>query len=261
MNTLLIKVILMPIVMAIVSHAIKKWGHTMAGIISCLPWVAGPILIFIAVEQGSIFAAHTIPGVMIGILGWLAFCVTYAYMGRKYPPIWCCIGGYLAYLIIALLFNDIPGLIGLNLSFILAILIITIAFYFFPHLKKPYTKPLKEFRFDLVMRMIASTIIVISITQLAEILGPKWSGILTPIPVITAVVAVFTHYTQGMEATISLFKGLLMGVYGFTFFLFSQAYLLPMTSVLFSFLIGIALNILMTLLVRWVLIKIRFIER
>ena len=78
MNTLAIKILLMPIVIAIVSHAIKKWGPTMAGIISCLPWVAGPILIFIAVEQGSIFAAHTIPGVMVGILGWLAFCVTYA---------------------------------------------------------------------------------------------------------------------------------------------------------------------------------------
>jgi hypothetical protein len=261
MNTLAIKILLMPIVIAIVSHAIKKWGPTMAGIISCLPWVAGPILIFIAVEQGSIFAAHTIPGVMVGILGWLAFCVTYAYLGRKYNPIWCCISGYLAYLLTALVFKDIPGFIGLNLSFALAILLISIAFYYFPHLKKPYTKPLKEFRYDLLMRMIASTLIVVSITQLAEMLGPKWSGILTPIPVITAVVAVFTHYTQGMEATISLFKGLLMGVYGFTIFLFSQAYLLPKTSILFSFMIGIFFNILMTILVRWILIKIHFIQR
>jgi hypothetical protein len=261
MNTLLIKIILMPIVMAIVSHAIKKWGPTMAGIISCLPWVAGPILIFIAVEQGSLFAAHTIPGVMVGILGWLAFCVAYAYLGRKHNPIRCCIGGYLAYILIAFAFKEVPRLIGLNWSFALAILLITIAFYFFPHLKEPYTKPLKEFRYDLLMRMIVSTIIVVTITQLAEGLGPNWSGILTPIPVITAVVAVFTHYTQGMEATISLFKGLLMGVYGFTIFLFSQAYLLTKTSILYSFLLGVAFNILVTLVVRWILNKIHFIQR
>lgn len=261
MNTLIIKIILMPLVMAIVSHAIKKWGPTMAGIISCLPWVAGPILVFIAVEQGSLFAAHTIPGVMIGILGWLAFCVAYAYLGRKYNPIWCCVGGYLAYLFTALTLKEVPGLIGLNLSFVLAIFLITIAFYFFPHLKKPYTKPLKEFRYDLLMRMIASTIIVVTITQLAAGLGPKWSGILTPIPVITAVVAVFTHYTQGMEATISLFKGLLMGIYGFTIFLYSQAYLLTKTSILFSFLLGVSFNILVTLVVRWILNKIHFVQR
>lgn len=260
MNTLLIKLALMPVVIAIVSHATKKWGHTVAGIISCLPWVAGPILAFIAIEQGSEFAAHTIPGVMIGILGWLSFCFVYAYLGRRYSPFLCCIGGYAAYIIIASAFKDIPGIIGLNLSFVLAIAFITATFYYFPHLKEPYTKPLIELKYDLVMRMVASTSLVIGITYLARFLGPKWSGILTPIPVITAVLGMFTHYTQGMEATISLFKGLLIGIYGFTIFLFMQAYLLPKTSILFAFLIGITVNIIVTIIVRWVLYKTRFME-
>lgn len=251
----------MPLVITIVSHATKKWGHTIAGIISCLPWVAGPILAFIAIEQGSDFAAHTIPGVMIGILGWLSFCFIYALMGRRYSPLLCCTGGYAAYILVVLAFKDIPATIGLNLSFLLAIAFITVTFYFFPHLKEPYSKPLKEIKYDLAMRMIASTSLVIGITYLARFLGPKWSGILTPIPVITAVLGMFTHYTQGMEATISLYKGLLIGIYGFTIFLFMQAYLLPRTSIFMAFLSGIMVNILVTLAVRWVLQKVRFVEQ
>jgi uncharacterized membrane protein (GlpM family) len=84
MNSLLIKVALMPVVMAIVTQASRKWGNTIGGLISSMPWIAGPILLFFILEQGKKFGIQSVPGILTGIVSLICFCYSYARLSSRF---------------------------------------------------------------------------------------------------------------------------------------------------------------------------------
>ncbi len=63
----------------------------------------------------------------------------------------------------------------------------------------------------------------------------------------TAVLAIFIHYTQGIFQVRKTFMGLFSGIIGFTLFLFLQAILLPLTNIPLSFGLGLLVNVAVTL--------------
>jgi uncharacterized membrane protein len=75
-------------------------------------------------------------------------------------------------------------------------------------------------RWDLPARMIAATIFVIVVTGIAPILGSRLSGLITPFPIYTSILAVFNQITNGVPSVVKLLRGLLYGLFSFvTFFL------------------------------------------
>jgi hypothetical protein len=56
---LIFKLTIFPIFILLVTLDGRKWGSSIAGLLGSLPKVAGPIIIFIAIEQGNAFAALT----------------------------------------------------------------------------------------------------------------------------------------------------------------------------------------------------------
>lgn len=241
----------MPTVIAGVTLISRKWGNTIGGMIASMPWVAGPIVLFIALEQGKEFAVLSIPGVMMGIIGWLAFCYAYIYAGLRFNVIISVLLGYLAYLVTGGLLQWLDRDLGMYFWVVAALIFISIAFYFFPSASySPVTKS-KKLRFDIPLRMLVMTSFVILVTYFAGALGPVWSGILTPIPVMTAVLAMFTHYTQGITATIVILRGMFIGIYGFTAFLFAMGLLLPHYSIWVTFVLSLIINVLVSILVKF----------
>ncbi len=103
--------------------------------------------------------------------------------------------------------------------------------------------------------MVIITVFVALITYLAKILGPTWSGILTPFPIITAILASFTHYTQGAYGTSIILRGMLTGFIGFATFLFLQAKLLPHLPIATAFAIGFIANLILNLAMRYLVKK------
>lgn len=245
MNMLLLKLILMPSVMDMVTLAIRKWGPTIGGLIGSMPWVAGPILLFFILEQGKAFGIQSIPGVMTGILALISFCYTYAALSRKLRWLSTLLLSYGAYTTIALLFTHLP--LSLPVRYGLVIGCIVLALRFFPQPGNQSTKA-RRLPFDIPLRMLVATLFVLLLTAVATALGPTWSGVLTPFPVLTSVLAIFSHSLQGSNVTITTLRGLVMGLVGFTTFLLLQAYLLPTFSVGSSFgmamLMNIGLNVL-----------------
>ena len=55
---LLLKLLVIPGFLLLISLAGKRWGPSVAGWLSGLPVVVGPILFFLAIEQGQLFAAQ-----------------------------------------------------------------------------------------------------------------------------------------------------------------------------------------------------------
>ncbi|QAY92927.1 hypothetical protein CUN63_24935, partial [Pseudomonas sp. ACM7] len=56
---LLLKLLVIPGFLLLISLAGKRWGPSVAGWLSGLPVVVGPILFFLAIEQGQVFAAQS----------------------------------------------------------------------------------------------------------------------------------------------------------------------------------------------------------
>jgi hypothetical protein len=80
---------------------------------------------------------------------------------------------------------------------------------------------------DLPGRGLAALALVVGLTAVSGALGPHLSGLLAPFPIITSVLAVFTHAHGGpMQARI-LLRNFLVGFYGFASFCLVLAIGLP----------------------------------
>ncbi|HEV7348952.1 hypothetical protein [Telluribacter sp.] len=231
---LLLKIVLVPVLIACVTLAIRRWGAGLGGWIGGFPWVAGPISFFMAWEQGPAFVAATIPSALMGSAGTILFAFTYA--GLSYRLAWLptVLLSYVTFFVLAFLsLDNTPSLAvatGLN------VVVLSLTLYFFP---KPKNIPaiLRQPRFDIPLRMLVATLFVVGLTQAAELLGPEWSGILTPFPIMTSTLAVFTHAQQGSDATSRILYGLLLAGYGFTAFLVGVYFLAPIMPIGWAYLL------------------------
>jgi hypothetical protein len=68
---------------------------------------------------------------------------------------------------------------------------------------------------------------VFALTAVSGALGPHLSGLLAPFPIITSVLAVFTHAHGGFAQVGVLLRNFLVGFYGFAAFCFTLAVSLP----------------------------------
>jgi hypothetical protein len=59
---------------------------------------------------------------------------------------------------------------------------------------------------------------VLVLTGLAARLGPAWSGLLNAFPVLTTIVAVFSHIQRGTAAAVAFLNGYLQAIVGFGLF-------------------------------------------
>jgi hypothetical protein len=257
MNLFLLKIILMPLVIGGITKASKIWGNAIGGLIASLPWVAAPIILFFVIEQGIDFAVNSIKGVMMGLVGVIAFC--YAYILTCFSFKWwvCLIFGYVAFVASTVFLKLFESKLTLNEWYFLTMGITITALYFYPKLK-PQQTAAQSLKYDIYLRMGAITIFVVLITYLAKILGPTWSGILTPFPIVTAILAAFTHYTQGPNGTLTILKGFMTGFVGFGTYLYLQAKFLPIFTVLTSIILAIAINILLNIMMRSLVEKSSF---
>ena len=78
--------------------------------------------------------------------------------------------------------------------------------------------------------MIAAATLVFVLTSMAARLGPALSGLLTPFPVATAIIAGFMHAQEGSGAVLRFLRGYMPGLCSFAVFCFVFALTLPANS-------------------------------
>jgi hypothetical protein len=260
MDSFWTKLILMPIVVAFVTIISKKWGNSIGGLVASLPWVAGPIILFITLEQGVDFTVKSISGMMVGIIGWLVFCVVYTLVGKRHRAFFSLLAGYVAYILLAIILNPLIQYLNHFQWFFISTIVLVLGLVYFPKVEKQGQMEPKKLKFEIPLRMIMITLFVLAITFFANQLGPNWSGILTPFPIMTAVLAIFTHHTQGIYQVRKTYLGLYTGIFGFSIFLFLQALLLPIWGLTFSFSCGLIINVLFSVGLKIVFTKFKLLE-
>jgi hypothetical protein len=217
-GSLALKLTLTPILIAIATLAARRWGPTIGGWFAGLPLTSGPVSVFLALEQGRPFAASAARGSILGLVGVAAFCVTYAHAASRFGPVACLAFGFGGYAIATAATQFFPG--NAWWSFALVCGVLAAALMMLPRDRDVSEPEAPAPWWDLPLRMVAATGMVLSITAAAATLGPTLSGVLSPFPVFSSVLAAFAHAMSGPAAAARLQRGVIIGVFSFaTFFL------------------------------------------
>lgn len=226
---LLFKILIAPVLIGLVTLAGRKWGPGIAGWLLGFPLNSGPILIFLVLEQGRGFASAAAVGSLLGIIAWATFCLIYALCSSRFPWWGSMLTGWTAYGIVAWLLSHVHLSVGWSYVFVVATLVAILLV--FPRPQKTDVV-LPHRRYELWLRMITATIMVVVLTGAAKVLGPQRSGILASFPNFTTILAVFSHQ-QSAASAVKVLRGVAMGLYTTaTFCVVVSACLLHMNALL-----------------------------
>lgn len=235
----LLKLLLVPALVAAITLAVRRWGPAVGGWLSGLPLVAGPVLVFYAIEQGTAFAAEAAHTTLAGLVGSVAFAVTYARASARFRWPACVAAGWTVFaLTLAVLYALRPGLV---VSFMGLIASTVVGRRLLPALS-PSNGGGGHPRADLIVRLVAAAAMVLVLTGLARGLGPRMSGLLNAFPLLITIIAAFTHAQRGAAATVAFVDGWAQSIVGFALFCVVMAVTVDR--------IGLALALLCALLVQ-----------
>ena len=222
--------------MAATTLAGRRWGPRVAGWLGGLPVVVGPILLAFALERGDAFAARAAAGALLGLLALNAFVLAYAWAARFVGWLAAVAAGWAAFALATLVLDPLRVPVGAALVLVLGSFALTVALLPGGEEGARVAAP----RFDLVLRVAATAALVLGLTALAGVLGPRLSGLLAAFPVLATVLAAFTHAQEGAAATAQFLRGLVSGLTAFAVFCFVVAELLPGAGLPAAFLAGSA---------------------
>jgi len=221
---LALKLLLLPSLIYGLTLAGRRWGPAVAGWLSGLPVVAGPILFFLSIEQGSEFGAAAAAGTLSGLVAVLAFIVAYACAATRTSWLVSAVAGWGAYAVAAcvLYFLALPSI----LAAIVDVIALWLAPRLLPKMRVPANTPGLDY-IEIAVRMLAGVALLLTLTYFAMGLGPRLSGMLAMFPTLGTVLAIFSHRHAGAAFAINLLRGMALGLYAFVAFTVTLILCLP----------------------------------
>lgn len=223
---LLVKLLLAPALVVASTLAGRRWGPRLAGILIVLPVVAGPILLIIYLEQGPTYLAGAATAATLGIVPLALYSVVFVSVARRHGWLVSLLASCGAVLAVDVLLTAVrvPPVAALGL----AALALAGAGLLLRRLPITTSLPPAPPAWDLPARAVATALLVLLLTGLAERLGPVWTGVLTPFPIALSVVCAFTTAQSGVEGLTALLRGVVPGLNGFALFCCAVAVVTPL---------------------------------
>jgi len=223
-----LRVALSPFLVAGASLASRRYGEAVGGWLAGFPFVAGPILLVVALEQGTLFAALAARSALLGIVALVAFAVWFGHASARIPWVLALVSGWALYLLLVWPLAALDFGVWPNLALVVAVLIVGTWILPRPPIRPDASAESSPPHWrDIPLRMVATFVLVCSITLSAKHLGSTWSGLLTPFPVATTVLAVFAHLSGGCPAVARFLRGFVPGIGSLAVFFAVLAFLLP----------------------------------
>jgi hypothetical protein len=219
------KILLAPLCVVAVSLAGRRWGVAVAGVLGGLPVVAGPILLVETLLHGRDFGAGAAGGTLLALAALTAFVVVYGRVAVAAGPVPSVLCGWAAFLLGVAILSPVQPPPALSLVF--AAVCFALGLRLLPPVPVPRRPPAAPPWWDLPARALAALVLVLALTAVSGTLGSHLSGLLAPFPIITSVLAVFTHTHGGVAQVGVLLRNFLLGFYGFAAFCFTLAVTLP----------------------------------
>jgi hypothetical protein len=237
---LLLKLTITPVVIAAATLAARRFGPAVGGWLIGLPVTAGPVALFLALEHGSAFASRVATGLVAGVSAQAAFVLGYVFAARRggrWPA--AVAAGSASFLVVGLAV-DAAGLPALPLL-VLGLVALAAGLWLVPAAASPPVPAPPPW--DLPLRMVLATGLVLAITGFASTLGPGLSGTATTYPLLSTLVAVFVHRSAGAPAAVAVYRGLLVGLFALIGFATTLAVLLSRLPLGLVFTLAVALTL------------------
>ena len=242
----LLKLLLVPSLIALVTLAGRRWGPAVAGWLSAFPLVSGPILLAIALEQGAGFAATAAANTLMAVFAILVFSVAYARCAHLGMPR-AMAAALLAYAGAVVVLQSVSLPLWAGFAVIVAALVGA------PSLIKalPVGAAAGKPANDLPWRMLAGAVLSLSVTYAASTLGARLSGLFAMFPVMSTVLVGFSHRASGPGFAVALLRGMVNGYYAFAVFCAVLSLLLRAQSIGIAFLLAAGTALAVQLAVKW----------
>ena len=273
MNLLVYKLVIAPLLVALATLAGRRWGSVATGLVAGLPIIAGPILFFYAVEQGPVFASQAAVATLLGMVSLSAFMLIFAW--RSWvggTALSCILLGWSGFALVTIVMDRVSDrmlddhrttlLKALFKALVYALAALYLGRRSLPRLEARASQgailggrmqlvprpdgdesapsldsapPPEPNAWDIPLRMLAAALLVWTLTSLAQRLGPRLGGLLTPFPIASTVLSTFALVQGGREAAHAVIKGFFLAFYSFAVFCAVLAASLPILSLPVSF--------------------------
>jgi hypothetical protein len=225
MNVLALKLMLAPLIIGGASLAGRRWGPAVSGWLIGLPLTSGPVIFFVAISSDKAFAAAAVLGTLSGGLSLVTFCLVYAWLALRFRWPVAITGSLVCFAGVTLLMQNF--VVPITVIFILVVLAILIGLWLMPKGTQFTAKDSNPGKWDLPARILIGTSFILGLTGSAPFIGPRLTGLLSTIPLYTAILTIFAQRLQGSAGAASVLRGLLYGLFGFAGFYLVLALLLP----------------------------------
>jgi hypothetical protein len=184
----------------------RKFGARWGGISMAVPFILAPILIAIYIEQGSDFLYSSIVGSYAGQIALLFFIAIYTRMAPRFHWLICIFTATSVFLIGVAVLSPLINELWVGIALWTIVWSISMKrFVLYDRTTKLPPAP----KWDIWLRVASALLLIFTITQFAENLGPRLSGAFATYPVMTSIMTTFNHYRFGSNSSIALMHGLL----------------------------------------------------
>src|SRR5581483_3747949 len=220
MVVLVLKVVLGPALVVGASLAARRFGSRVGGIVGGIPAITGAILLVLALDQGRRFASDAAAASLIGMVGTLAFVLTYAALSHRFRWPAALVGGLAMFAPVVAILRPLDT--GPVVALLVGSTAITLTLVLLQRTDRtPSTRRAAQPKWDLVLRVVCTIVPIVAVTAAANTLGPQLSGLAAAFPVVTPVLAAFTHSQLGAAEARRVLHGLTGGLVSYAVFCFT----------------------------------------
>ena len=234
------KVILSSIMVIGITVVAEKGNPRLAGVLMGFPLGAGLALLFLGIEQGVGFAAHSALWSIPGVLAMLSFCLGYSLAGQLTSGnsiktiLLCTFVGLIFYFLVAFSLQRL--LPDTTLARFLVLLIFTPIFAYLLKCRNKVevdrSTKTEGNVIILINRIAFASLIIIMITGIAKSIGPTWSGLFATFPTAILPSTLILHRQHGSELIPTIFQETTFGMFAIVVFAIGVHFFFPSLGVI-----------------------------
>ncbi len=237
---LIFKFTVTPILVGLASLAARRWGNTVAGLITGFPLMTAPISIFLTIEQGAEFTVSASIGILIALVGIAVYALAYVVAARFVAWPFAITYAYAAFFAASWLVA--PYITTHFTAALAAYLAIIISIVLMPR-NRSGGAPLQVPIWEIWLRMFSTAAMIALVTSIASMLGPTWTGIIATIPVMATIMVTFTHGRFGHRPATVFMRSMMLSMFSFATFFVVVAYALQYLDPLHAYVLATAIAV------------------
>ena len=192
----------------------ERIGTRIAGLLAGAPLSAVLIFFFVGRDMGIAYIVDSVPHGIASFSGTLVFVLVYYWTSSRlarFPALGGAMAAIAAYLGIASVLATIPFTLASGTA--LTVFVIALSHWLLRKIDfAALVRPISYTAHLLLLRGGVAAALIITVITLAEILGPRWTGLLVGFPTTLLPTLLIIHFTHGTAATHAMIRNFPIGM-------------------------------------------------